>query len=628
MKIGIIDSGIDSNHSKLIDCEISGVCFFYEGEVIRSSEDFSDKIGHGTACASIIHKLMPRAELVAIKIFQNELVANEKLMHVAIEWCLKNEIRLINLSLGIQTSSPNEKLTEIVNLAYNKGVILVSAAHNNIQFECYPAFYPNVFGVYSAKTINKLQYGFIANSPIEFLAKGSIQRVAWKDNSYTIATGTSYACAHFTGIVAKKISEFKHLQISELKQALIDQSDSELKPIYAVNRRTKLIASSILPENTDILAKKIFIKEERNSWIKNIALFPISEKEINTLLEYPEYCKYSVAKKFDYARTLKVKGKDDVLYRLPKEGEYENFDTGVIGYFHDHLFEANVKYGFELLNILLEANKNLFVFDHRLYNIIRSNIKNKFSFYTGHLYIPEISKVMLEEVLHFRYLPNPKVPILAVIGTSNRQGKFTAQLRIKTILETEGYKVSFLSTEPHGELLGADFSFPYGFMSTVNIDRDNWSIFLRTMVKGLIHYNKPDILITGIQGGIVPRAYSSEPLGNETKSSDFLYGIQPDIVICAINPQDTLEQIRDAVNCAKIFTSAKNIFYFMTPWERKFVKRADGFLQGDHVFLSKSDYLSKLDYFSNELRSDVIDIKDKLKDTFILEKIQSALTNK
>ena len=57
MKIAIIDSGIDVNHIRLKDCKVIGVSLKYsEDDKLIVSDNWVDNLGHGTACAAIIHK--------------------------------------------------------------------------------------------------------------------------------------------------------------------------------------------------------------------------------------------------------------------------------------------------------------------------------------------------------------------------------------------------------------------------------------------------------------------------------------------------------------------------------------------------------------------------------------------
>ena len=123
MKIAIVDSGIDKQHKRLKNCKISGVFIDFrhkEGEQYELNESFNDELGHGTAIAGIIHKLIPEAELIGVKIFNEQPSVNERIIHRAIGWCIENKVDIINLSLGIETTNPNEELFKACERAYNE----------------------------------------------------------------------------------------------------------------------------------------------------------------------------------------------------------------------------------------------------------------------------------------------------------------------------------------------------------------------------------------------------------------------------------------------------------------------------------------------------------------------------
>lgn len=624
MKIAVIDSGVDTNHKRLTGAHITGIRVTEDSEKYSKEEleDFNDILGHGTACTSIIYSHIRDIELVSLKIFDVNLISSEQLLINAINWCIENNVEIINLSLGIQTLDPVAELYQICKKAYDANIILIAAANNNLKLECYPAYYPMVLGVTSGRIKEKGLFGFIRDSCIEFVAKGSIQRVAWKDNQYKIVSGSSYACAHFTGIVASILQKHKFSTIDNLKDYLISSSNDQIEPISIPDRNVGTHPLIIWSKNFDKIAEDLFNPKNKFQKIRELAIFPASEKEINTFQEFSNLCVCKLVKIIDYPRNI---SKNKIfINRMITDSECDDFDSIVMGYFYEHLFESNVKFGFELLNKIIINNKNIFIFDFKLKEIIE-NCK-LFKNYTGRIYLPSIDKGTFDNIINFRYLKDLKVPVLAVVGTSNRQGKLTTQLRIREILRKEGYNISHIATEPHGELLGADYSFPYGYNGTVKIKRENWGLFLHCLLKGIQEYNKPHLIITGTQGGTIPRAYNTTPFGTELSSLDFLYGIQPDIIICVINAQDTIELINETVQAVKIYTKAKVIFYALTPWLRQYDRANSGNFVGNHKYLNKEEFKKKIYELKEKLNDHVIDVMDSSNDKFILSKIQNSLS--
>ena len=91
VKVAIIDSGIDCSH-EILQHVTAGICFeFSEGQVL-TSEDYRDTSGHGTAVASIIKKKAPGTELYAIKIFDQSLIVEQKILLESIRWAIDQNV--------------------------------------------------------------------------------------------------------------------------------------------------------------------------------------------------------------------------------------------------------------------------------------------------------------------------------------------------------------------------------------------------------------------------------------------------------------------------------------------------------------------------------------------------------
>lgn len=611
MKIGIIDSGIDQHHPKLVGTKITGISIEYPNNELIFSDDITDTFGHGTACAGIIRKHNPEAELFIVKILSNTGTAHEQQLQAAIRTCLDNGTDIINISIGIQTNSPSEELTQVCAQAFAKGAILVAAAHNSLNLESYPSHFPTVIGVVSGKC-KAPSYGYTISSDY-FIARGDIQRVLWKDHRSNITGGTSFACAHMTGIISNLLREGVLQSISELNTQLIRGADPDIKPMLPIRHLRK--APHIQRHDLDQIGQHFFTPQ-KNDWIGHISLFPASEKELNTFREFPHACRYPLVQSLDYPRNTRGANRSTTL----SDQEWEQTDTLVLGYFADHQFEANNKLGREILRQALSLDKNLFLLDPHLRARVEKAMAHG-NHYNGTLYTPSVDSSTYERMFQFRHLPEVSVPIVAVVGTSNKQGKFTTQLSVKHILEQEGYSVAHITTEPHGELFGATFAFPYGHKGTVDLPRLQWLDFLRTLVKGTQHYNHPDLILTGTQGSFIPRTYTH--IGDVTTSIDYIFGIQPDAYICAINPQDTLEQIQDLFHAIRIFTKAKPLFCVLTPHYRSFLGNDDNIHQ-INTTLHTDEYTEKMSYFQDKLGLKVLNILDQSNNSTILSLIENA----
>jgi subtilisin family serine protease len=126
VRIGIIDSGVHSAHPHIGNVA-GGVTI--GPDALEMS--YVDRLGHGTAIAALIHARAPHAELFAVKIFQHALTANLRIVLAAIDWCLENEIDLINLSLGTPNASYKAAFEAAVARVGAAGKGIVSAFEVN-----------------------------------------------------------------------------------------------------------------------------------------------------------------------------------------------------------------------------------------------------------------------------------------------------------------------------------------------------------------------------------------------------------------------------------------------------------------------------------------------------------------
>ncbi len=103
MRIAIVDSGIHADHP-----HVGGIA----GGVSLVGGDFSDRLGHGTAVAGAIREKAPLAQLYAVKIFDQRLSTKFDVLLRALEWCVANDMDVINLSVG--TSKPLPEIEPVI----------------------------------------------------------------------------------------------------------------------------------------------------------------------------------------------------------------------------------------------------------------------------------------------------------------------------------------------------------------------------------------------------------------------------------------------------------------------------------------------------------------------------------
>lgn len=131
MRIAVIDSGIHAEHPH-IGGIAGGIAISPDGTL---TDDFIDRVGHGTAVAAVIREKVPEAEIYAVKIFDRKLSANADTLMRAIEWCVAHGMQWINLSLGTANLSHTDLLQRAVDNAVACGSTIVSAyEHDGVHW--------------------------------------------------------------------------------------------------------------------------------------------------------------------------------------------------------------------------------------------------------------------------------------------------------------------------------------------------------------------------------------------------------------------------------------------------------------------------------------------------------------
>ena len=114
MKIAVVDSGIHAGHPH-VGAVAGGIDF--------TGDDWSDRLGHGTAAAGAVREKAPGAELYAVKIFDRRLSTTIGTIVRALAWCAEHQMDLVNLSLGTTNAEHREAFERAV-----LGLTVVSAA--------------------------------------------------------------------------------------------------------------------------------------------------------------------------------------------------------------------------------------------------------------------------------------------------------------------------------------------------------------------------------------------------------------------------------------------------------------------------------------------------------------------
>lgn len=204
IKVAVLDSGLD----KWLSVNVNGAIDLV---MENGEEDTDDLTGHGTAVSSIISApfdneeligVAPNAELFVIKVLDSQNSSPVSRVIEGIDWCIENDIDVINLSFG--TGNYSMSLNEKIQEATQKGLIIVSSAGNNGETGGlqYPAKYDNVIAVASVGADMQRVDSSATGEGLSVAAPGDQISTMGLFGGNSIVSGTSFAAAHITGVVA------------------------------------------------------------------------------------------------------------------------------------------------------------------------------------------------------------------------------------------------------------------------------------------------------------------------------------------------------------------------------------------------------------------------------------------
>lgn len=255
IKIAVVDTGIDYNHPDLknqmsvnlsefngktgIDDDGNGfIDDIYGYDFANNDGDPMDGGGHGTHCAGIIgaaHNgigtvgVMANVKLVALKFLTDEGEGEEINAIRAIDYAIKNGVRVLSNSWG---GNDNIKaLKDAIIGANNAGLSFVAAAGNdsadNDTTESYPSNFDveNVIAVGSYNPSGNISdfsnYGI---KKVHLMAPGTDIFSTYKNGKYRLLSGTSMATPFVTGVIGLILTQWPDLTPVQIREHLIASS--------------------------------------------------------------------------------------------------------------------------------------------------------------------------------------------------------------------------------------------------------------------------------------------------------------------------------------------------------------------------------------------------------------------
>jgi hypothetical protein len=228
LRIGMIDSLVDTNHPSLSTSQIENRSFVSAGAELP---DF-----HGTAIASILAAnaddytgLAPNAEIYAAAVFERDNVRGEFASTVslvlALDWLVSSGVDVVNISLA---GPPNSLLEAALQQASKRDVLIVAAAGNGgpMAKPMYPAAYDSVIAVTAVDSEGQVFRLANRGGYLDLAAPGVDLQHAKAGGGYVSSSGTSFAVP----FVVTAAARLRVLQPSQDARMLLNASAKDLGP--------------------------------------------------------------------------------------------------------------------------------------------------------------------------------------------------------------------------------------------------------------------------------------------------------------------------------------------------------------------------------------------------------------
>lgn len=225
VRVAVVDTGIEADHPWLGGSVKGGVVIELDEKDesgYRAVDDNppTDMAGHGTACAGIIHKIAPEAELYSVRVLGRNMSGRAYVFAGGLDWAIEHDMHVVNLSLSTGKEDYFGLFHDLADQAVFKHMSVVSAV-NNIPAPSYPSTFSSVFSVAAHDNPDPFMYYYNPKPPVEFGAPGIDVEVAWVNKQVTTNTGNSFAAPHIAGIISLIRSKHPSLTPFQVKTVLL-----------------------------------------------------------------------------------------------------------------------------------------------------------------------------------------------------------------------------------------------------------------------------------------------------------------------------------------------------------------------------------------------------------------------
>jgi subtilisin family serine protease len=227
-RVAIIDSGIERDHDDLKAATVEEFDAVAKDARRQPAPPLKDP--HGTAIAGIIaakgvtYGIAPKSRLLSVRAFSSGIAGEAALattMRIlrGLDWAIAQRARVINMSFA----GPKDRYLErAIAATIARGGLVVAAAGNGGERAgpAYPAAYDKVIAVTAIDTDDKLYRKANRGDYVTVAAPGVDIFAPALKNAHDIHSGTSFAAAYVSGVLALMLEREPDLTLDAARLAL------------------------------------------------------------------------------------------------------------------------------------------------------------------------------------------------------------------------------------------------------------------------------------------------------------------------------------------------------------------------------------------------------------------------
>ncbi|KON79941.1 S8 family serine peptidase [Azoarcus sp. PA01] len=198
LRVGVVDGGFECVAPAALHAAAQFTGSESDG-VVRCEMPHAAALPHGECVAALILAAAPAACLIDARVATLARPATPRLVAAAIDWCVAEGARVVNLSLGL--ADDRRVLRDACERAVAQGVVLVAAAPAR-GLPVYPARYPGVLAVSGDARCAPGQWSRLDAASASGAAWGTCP-----DAPGGAPGGASMAAARFAGLVANHLMQ-------------------------------------------------------------------------------------------------------------------------------------------------------------------------------------------------------------------------------------------------------------------------------------------------------------------------------------------------------------------------------------------------------------------------------------